>query len=170
MKQIITLLLFLLSLSTSTSATEFKNRFSLGNFGYSNLHGTMYALEYLRVLGQKHALFFRTNQVTDSSQEDYLVGYRYYTAENAWGDSWFLEGGYKWGRDVDYDVWYETFPSVVKHESMEVERQQFVNVVLGHQWVYFNRMHLDFGIGYKYNLKESTDSDTSGVLTIGILF
>ncbi|WP_412473619.1 hypothetical protein [Halobacteriovorax sp. YZS-1-1] len=157
-------------LSFVTKAEDFKNRFSLGNPGHSKVFGVSFSLEYLRVFGEKHALYARTNQASHSSGADYSFGYRYYLSEKAIVDSWFVETGYKWARDASHTTTTTLFPYYSKTSYTTITKTEFARLVFGYQWVYFDRMNLDFGIGYEYDLKDNYERRFTGVLSLGIIF
>lgn len=148
--------LVVLIFSISCFASEYFNRFSLGDFGYSNVSGNLYSLEYIRYFEEIHAVVLRTNQATDSSAAEYMIGYRYYFGEISTKDSSFLEVGYKRDRDRIGNVFQSN--------------SDLARVVYGYQWIFFERMNLDIGAGYEFDIKGEDGSQVTGVFSVGLLF
>ncbi|EPZ52363.1 hypothetical protein M902_2360 [Bacteriovorax sp. BAL6_X] len=169
MYRIILLLSFLFSFSALASGDDFLNRLTIGNFGFSTGEGYLYSVDALRVFKDKHSFIFRTNQASDSSQSDYLAGYRYYWADKASHDSWFSEVGYRWGRDVDYSKDFD-FVTGTFYDVTEIEKKESIDVTSGYQFVFFDQMTFEYSVGYAFNIKDSERGGVTGTISIGCLF
>lgn len=163
------LVLFSLYASFSTFANDLTNRISIGNPGASLDKGILYSIDAMRVFNENHAFVLRTNQASTSSQADYLVGYRYYFSQKAITDSWFIETGYKWGRDVTYGSIYNPFPWS-EEEYIEVEEVEYLHLTYGYQFVFFDKMTFEYSVGYDFDIKTNDSGSVSGTLSVGILF
>ncbi|MGI4993518.1 hypothetical protein ACRXCV_12850 [Halobacteriovorax sp. GFR7] len=170
MNRLIILILFLISSTSTVMAIDFQNRFSIGNPAVSDVFGVNFSLEYLRIFEENHALYLRTNQMTHSSAADYSIGYRYYFSDKATVDSWFIETGYKWDRNVTHTSTTVTSPFYYRTSYTEIYESEYARIVLGYQWIYFERMNLDFGIGHEYDLKDDYKHRFAAVLSLGLLF
>ncbi|MFG1485125.1 hypothetical protein ABMA77_03600 [Halobacteriovorax sp. RZ-1] len=169
MDRIILLISILFTFSSVASDDDFLNRLTLGNFGFSTGEGYLYSIDAMRIFKDKHSIVFRTNQASDSSESDYLVGYRYYFADKASHDSWFSEVGYRWGRDVNYSKDFDFFSSTF-YDVTEIEKKESINAILGYQFVFFNQMTFEYSAGYAFNIKDSERGGVTGTISIGCLF
>lgn len=163
------LLILILILSSTAFANDYKNRFSLGPLSKTYEDGFIYYIEALRIIEDTHAVFFRSLQATDSSDSEYVFGYRYFFGNEGWNDSWFVEGKYTLSREISrYDD-----PDFINGgwiERTEVEEDKYIGLVFGYQWVFYERINFEYGAGFNFDSSTFEREEVTGVLSLGYLF